>query len=270
MTEKNDLELTVIVGCGGLLFHSMGSMMCAENGRGLYNTTMFVDGDAYEERNGLRQPWGKRAVVGKSKAWIAAGRWERLNGSANARDVMVESRTQLVELFGEMTENFTEKGRRNLARIVVLALPDNDKARSVCARGAMIVSEKWPSKEVWFVTAGNNLDGGQAIGYRLRGGRWEDARITTAHDELWNPQEEQGGIAHCDADVQQNRESNVLTAVCIGNVLEDLGTLQAGTEWYWHKTETGLSGAAASIWREHIWVDPDQDDDEQKEEVKHG
>jgi len=270
MTEKkNDLELTVVVGCGGLLFHSMGSMMCAENGRGGVGPTMFVDADGYQTRNNLRQPWmwAQPQTAGKQKSWLASKKWQEMGGNADARSVMMESRKQLVELVGEMWEQFTDDGKRNTERLIVIALPDNDKARSVCANGAVLISEKWPSKEVWFVTAGNNLEGGQAIGYRLRGGRWEDERITAAHDELWNPEEEQEGTAHCDADMLQSRESNMLTAVCIGNVLDDLGALQAGTEWYWMRG-AGLYGdpPSASMWQEHIWIDPDKDD-EQEEEV---
>jgi len=221
-------ELTIVVGCGGLLYHGLSGIVCETKMRRGPDWEkpkfMLWDGDQYENRNVERQSW--MAVEGQWKAAAAADTLNVITGFSIDFAALNVTETSDLALMTPYD------------RVIVLALPDNNECRRVCAMGAIELSKI--VKEVWFVTAGNSVTGGQAWGARAVDGKWHPNAIEAVKLwDIWEPKEVETHGEQCDRVIEQSMFSNMVTTSLLGKVLQEMRKGAAIVEEWW---ETSMAG----------------------------
>jgi len=250
-------EAVVVVGCGGLLFQALPSLALQLRGRmerGAH--VFFVDGDKVEEHNGARQ-WG---AVGEWKvmcAWEAfvelvglfvdggvdCGLLGNVNvGACQATPVAAWMREAGLDNVG-LGADATVRAEREMGRakmgLVVLALTDTRQSRREALGWAWRWSAEHPEAEVMFVTAGNAVESGQAVGWRMAGSGaplWDAARLWLRDDEV--VEKEDRGRVSCGTMVEQTAMANQGSAFALARVLEGMRDRE-NVAWYWMTDENG-------------------------------
>lgn len=217
-------ELTIVVGCGGLLYHSMSGLACEKRCRGLATHWIFIDDDEIEERNGLRQH-GLHRMRCKVHATEGLALSHGLMSSSH-NHIKVKEPKEVVDIVQGTAGSFD--------RTIILALPDNDDCRIVCAQAALQISET--VDDTWYITAGNNPAGGQVVATKLTHGAWSCPDLVDLWD-LWTPDRgEKQGVVHCDQQVEQTLIGNMNTASLIVDALRALRLGASYFERYWYET----------------------------------
>jgi hypothetical protein len=162
-----------------------------------------------EEHNGLRQPWGP---VGAIKADRAGTFLRERVRAAQDRFVVGREFRQVRIPDRNVTMALTATNRE---RYLWVVSPDNHKARFAALELVEEVAGHHLS-EHRVVLAGNEFEGGQAMGFR-RGFEGWDLHPLDIHPELEavegapeRPKEE-----GCAAMLGQSAESNILTGMCV-------------------------------------------------------
>jgi len=195
MSEK---RTWIIVGAGGLLYHSLPALAVYAGER-----VLTVDPDIVEEGNAGRQwpggrGWGKALLAGKALGELA--------GCTEVRPVSVEAEKDEVAMWLGM------EGSRPGKKVGVVCLPDNDKARMGCVAGF----RRAGVPDAVAILAGNNVQGGWVAGTRTD----EKGRL------VWNPvralgigrQQARGERRPCGWN-QQSLEGNARTAGLVAQAL---------------------------------------------------
>lgn len=211
------MKTCVIVGCGGLFFHGLGSMS-VKLAMSKVDRVVLLDHDRLEARNMSRQPWGR---IGENKAPAAAAILSLL-----APGLTVEP-----HVFRAQDWN----GWHTLsAGDIVCAFPDNHAARKFVIDRTAEVLEK---EVVTLLYGGNELDHGGVFGGK---GPAEHLLklIKTLHPEIWDESEKDHDPSRpaCSAVPAQTLASNTLTTACLGSVLTQLANEECGAyEGIWMK-----------------------------------
>ncbi len=254
-------EKTLVVGAGGLAYHGLASMACESRMRGgMRGPVVFLDFDKIEGRNMERQAWPVKIETFGGIPMSVVGNESGIDGASEVRKAALAG-----ELWGAYGGEWAWEEKRlvtmkegldalgdlgGVERVVVMALPDSNEARRVAARTALHVSLLVP--EVWYVTAGNSLEAGQAWGYVAEKGKWK-WDWTEAHPDLWDESKVMRvGEASCANEQDQSLAGNQLTANCLARVLRDLRLGCWASDWYWMEKE-----GASRVWRERLVEDED-------------
>jgi len=247
-------EICVVIGCGGLLFHSQRGMACEARMRGAteYGVTVFMDRDRVKEENMERQAWGNPGMLRSDAAMLL---WRELGLMCVSEPVYTRDVEAITEerIRGRLREVQEQEG---LDRVIVMALSNNE-AQRVAFQVAVMVGQEWSDTEVWFVTAGNSKKNGQAWGYKMRKGAWLSPEWVMERSELWK-QELREGEGSCGANQDQSLEGNMATGACVVDVLRALrlGATRAERCWrrekgtvriWWGQLATELSSATGDL-----------------------
>jgi len=255
------IERNVVIGCGGLFYHGNASMrteaiLRQRDPKMRYDGRewRFADGDVLEESNLGRQAIVTTVLGPEYKADLAETLFEESLERAHSYRLIVLNRDDL-----EALDMFVTEGA---CRLVVYALVDNDRARALAYAGCLAAAAQ-PGRfgEVWYVTGGNSVEGGQAWGESWATGQCggpSDGVLLGRHGNELEIDAEGTGDA-CGEQPEQSTFSNMMTCACIERVLADLRDGDATSEWYWdddspdpeeHSISAALSLPRMRLWKE--------------------
>ena len=188
----------VIVGCGGLAFHSLGTLSVIMSMLEI-DRLFTVDHDSLEAKNLARQPWGE---VGTSKA-VAA----REVLAIQCPDVEVIANQERAQDF----DRWHALGEQAL----VICFPDNHAARMYTIDAATAHAGNAP---ITLLFGGNEPTFGNIV---LAHGLGKDlsALLKAMHPEMWDTSQADHDPERpaCSAVPAQSLVTNILTASCVAS-----------------------------------------------------
>jgi hypothetical protein len=215
--EKVFKKVAVLVGCGGVAYHFL--MLLTKL---MYDLVICVDSDIVEESN-VRRQWGQ---VGAKKDLLCATALKMLGvGAINVP--MRLSKDNCESILGILPTTMTT--------LDVFAFTDNNVGRVAAHRLWMMCG-----KGRAFITAGNDMTGGQAIGWTKHCEKVPAKYLTVFDTEGEKPDGTlEVEVAGCGTIEQQSKLTNAMTAQCIARVCKDLENPVCGplSAWYWMEEE---------------------------------
>ena len=230
MDDKEMLKV-IVIGVGGLVYGGL-TRMANFLVRQEVDELVLIDGDSIEEKNKRRQ-WANR--VGMHKVCVAGAMLRELRG----HDVAIR---EIARMYERGAAGFEGAVGECDEEVMVIVLPDNDRARIAAYEWAKEISGIVESGTCFLVMAGNGLDSGYASGCVWAGGQECKGDVLARRPEIaLEARKEEEMIAHPQGcgdmgGEEQSVQANMLTAYCVWEVADALLRGEVG-EYRWQAEE---------------------------------